>query len=241
VTEVSAPPAAVAGEAAAFSATARDALSPVHVDWAFDDGGVATGSPVDHRFASAGAHRVVAHVRDQAGNTTDVERTVAVSDPPPPPGAGTSRGGTSGTDGGSGSSGGSTTAATTTTTTTTTTTPPSAGPTVALSGSRLRASHRGVVTLRLACPVATDGGCTGTATLEAGAGRAAAVRSLAGRRAFSTAAGGTETVRLRLARTARRRLARRYRLAITAAVTARDGAGNEATSRHGYTLLAPQR
>jgi hypothetical protein len=38
-----------------------------------------------------------------------------------------------------------------------------------------------------------------------------------------------------------RRLARKRKLAVVASVTARDGAGREATSTHAYTLLAPRR
>ena len=91
----------------------------------------------------------------------------------------------------------------------------------------------------MGCPAATAGGRTGTATLEPSAGRAAAIKRFA-TRAFSSAAGATETVALKLSPTARQRLARKRKLRVTAAVTARDSVGNEATSRHAYTLLAPR-
>jgi hypothetical protein len=49
------------------------------------------------------------------------------------------------------------------------------------------------------------------------------------------------TAKLKLARNARRKLARKGRLAVLASVSARDGAGLQATSTHAYTLFAPRR
>ena len=131
-----------------------------------------------------------------------------------------------------GSSSNSTNNNTATTTTTTTLTPPRVpGPTMALLGSRLRASRRGVIRLRLGCPAETPGGCSGTAGLQKGAAP----------RAFRAAAGATTTAKLKLTRSTRRRLSRRHRIRVTVAVTAHDGQGNEATSSGAYTVLSPRR
>ena len=125
-----------------------------------------------------------------------------------------------------------TTTTTTTTTSTTTLTPPRVpGPTMALLGSRLRASRRGVIRLRLGCPAETPGGCFGAAGLQKGAAP----------RAFRAAAGATTTAKLKLTRSTRRRLSRRHRLRVTVAVTAHDGQGNEATSSGAYTVLWTRR
>jgi hypothetical protein len=102
---------------------------------------------------------------------------------------------------------------------------------MALLGSRLRASRRGVIRLRLGCPAETPGGCSGTAGLQKGAAP----------RAFRAAAGATTTAKLKLTRSTRRRLSRRHRIRVTVAVTAHDGQGNEATSSGAYTVLSPRR
>jgi hypothetical protein len=109
-----------------------------------------------------------------------------------------------------------------------------------LLGSKLRASRKGVVAVRLGCPAGTAGGCSGTVTLAQGSAFAAATRSLA-RRAFTAGPGASVTAKLKLARNARRKLARKGRLAVLASVSARDGAGLQATSTHAYTLFAPRR
>ena len=228
-TDVSAPPNATVGDPVALSAAGRDALSPVTVDWTFDEGAPASGGSVTHTFATAGPHRVVAHLRDEVGNTADVERTVSVGEASGG-GSGASSNGSS-----SNSTNNNTTTTTTTATTTTTTTtlmPPRVpGPTMALLGSRLRASRRGVIRLRLGCPAETPGGCSGTAGLQKGAAP----------RAFRAAAGATTTAKLKLTRSTRRRLSRRHRIRVTVAVTAHDGQGNEATSSGAYTVLSPRR
>jgi hypothetical protein len=201
----------------------------VTVDWTFDEGAPASGGSVTHTFATAGPHRVVAHLRDEVGNTADVERTVSVGEASGG-GSGASSNGSS-----SNSTNNNTTTTTTTATTTTTTTtlmPPRVpGPTMALLGSRLRASRRGVIRLRLGCPAETPGGCSGTAGLQKGAAP----------RAFRAAAGATTTAKLKLTRSTRRRLSRRHRIRVTVAVTAHDGQGNEATSSGAYTVLSPRR
>ena len=234
---------ATVGQPASFSASARDALSATHVDWEFDDGTTATGDAVGHRFAAPGSHRVVAHVRDQADNAVGVERTVVVSDPPreAESGGGSGPGGSGGTAGGGGGTGtGMTDGGHADTGAGLTGDSGGTGPAMALRGSRLRATRNGVVALKVGCPASTAGGCTGTVALQLGATRAPASRSLASR-AFNAAPGATATARLKLSRAARKRLVRERKLAVVASVTARDGAGREATSTHAYTLLAPRR
>jgi hypothetical protein len=81
---VSVPASGAVGQPLAMSATARDALSDVSTRWEFGDGGGATGGTVHHAYSASGTYHVVAHVRDAAGNTKNVSRTVVVPKGPSP-------------------------------------------------------------------------------------------------------------------------------------------------------------
>jgi hypothetical protein len=108
-----------------------------------------------------------------------------------------------------------------------------AGPRVAVTPRTVRASKAGTVTLRVACPRSARS-CR------------AQVRLALGRRTLATktvtvAGGKSRLVTLKLNRSARRDLLRKRSLKATAIVTARDHAGNPATTRTPIRMLAPAR
>lgn len=89
---LSAPPSALAGAAAAFSAagsTDPDLGDTLSYAWDFGDGAATTGPEVSHAFAAAGAYPVTLTVTDSAGVAATATAQVQVTAPPSPapPGA----------------------------------------------------------------------------------------------------------------------------------------------------------
>ena len=74
------PATATVGTAVAVSVRPLDVWSaPVTTDWAFGDGGTATGDGASHVYAAPGSYDVVVTSTDAIGNTTVERRTVVVS------------------------------------------------------------------------------------------------------------------------------------------------------------------
>ena len=105
-------------------------------------------------------------------------------------------------------------------------------PRMVLRTRRARANADGVVKLRATCPQG-EVRCRVTLRLRLH-GRSIGSRTLA------LAGGETKRFRIQLRRSARRELASKGSLRVTAAATARDDAGNEATVRTAVRLLAPR-
>jgi hypothetical protein len=106
-------------------------------------------------------------------------------------------------------------------------------PRVRVGPRRVRASRRGLVRLRVRCPQ-SERICRVDLRLRR-AGTTVA------RKKFRMAGGRTRHVALRLNRGTRRRLARSSSLRVTALATARDLAGNRATTSTRIRVLAPRR
>jgi hypothetical protein len=73
------PPAALAGRAAAFSATATDFWGSVSLSWNFGDGSVASGASVSHVFSTPGARTVSVTATDAVGNSVARTGRIVVS------------------------------------------------------------------------------------------------------------------------------------------------------------------
>jgi hypothetical protein len=128
-----------------------------------------------------------------------------------------------------------------TTTPTTPTAPPTS--TLAFAGVRLASTRlrlaRGLITLKLTCPAATVGRCSGGTKLTVRRRRTSSLASASltlGRATFSIAAGQRAKVIVRLSRAGRRRLTgvRRIRARVTNA--ARNGAGESTTTVSAVTI-----
>jgi hypothetical protein len=143
----------------------------------------------------------------------------------PPPGTtggagtGSASGAASGTTGGQTSGGG-------------TTTGDRKAPRVKIVKRTVRATKQGLVTLRVACPKG-EVRCKVDLRLRSGA------RQLV-RNSLTVAGGKSASVTLRLARSDRLRLVRVRSLLVNAAASARDVAGNHATTTTPIRLLAPR-
>ena len=111
--------------------------------------------------------------------------------------------------------------------------PDRVAPRVRVSPRSTRVSRSGTAKLRVACP-AGERRCRVTLRLRL-AGRRVATRTL------SVDGGRARTFALRLSRSARRALARKRFLRVTAVAAARDFAGNRATTRTSIRLRAPVR
>jgi hypothetical protein len=117
-------------------------------------------------------------------------------------------------------------------------TPPAAFAGVRLVSTRLTTAGR-FVTLRLSCPAATAGRCTGVTRLSTRRPRRsphAAVRVTVGRAGFSIAAGQRARVRVRLSRTGRRLLARTPRISGRASSAAHGDTGESKTTVAAVTI-----
>ena len=121
-------------------------------------------------------------------------------------------------------------------------TPPAIPAAQAFAGVKLVSTRLalkgGVITVRLSCPAATAGRCTGATKLSARrrtSSRAASRVSL-GRARFSIAAGARATVRVRVSRAGRRLFARTSRLSGRAATAAQSGAGESKTTVAAVTI-----
>jgi hypothetical protein len=109
---------------------------------------------------------------------------------------------------------------------------------VRLISTRLALAGR-FITLRLSCPAATAGGCTGRTRLTARhrrPGSRAAVSVALGRASFSIEPGRTARVRVRVTRGGRRLFAHARRLRGRAANAAHSGAGESRTTVSGVTI-----
>jgi hypothetical protein len=95
--------------------------------------------------------------------------------------------------------------------------PPAAFPGVAISGGSVKVK-RGVATVKVTCPAAAQGACAGRLTLKLG-------RRSIGSKAFGIRPGQAAKVRVRISRSAKKRLTKRGRLRVSAGATARDGRG----------------
>jgi PKD domain len=246
---VNVPATATTGQLLDMSVGARDALTSTETEWELDDGSGAVGNAIQHSYAAAGNYHVLIHVRDLAGNVTDVQRTILVSDPPPGPsappappptlpgGGETAGGGAPGAGGGGetaggGASGGGGTEGIGG--------DARAGPVMTLTTSTLRASRRGVVKVALGCPQGTEGGCSGDVSIQQGALAAAATKLLAAR-PFAAAPGATVKAKLKLTASARRLLKRKRTLSVIVRATARDAAGRSATGQRNAVLVLARR
>jgi hypothetical protein len=118
-------------------------------------------------------------------------------------------------------------------TTTATTTRDRKAPKVEIVKRTVRATRKGLVTLRVACP---RGEIRCTIDLRLRRGKHQLVR-----KSLSVAGGKSASVTLRLTRSDRLRLVRVRSLFVDAAVSARDAAGNHATTTTQIQLLAPAR
>jgi chitodextrinase len=78
----SVPASGTAGRAVAMAAAAVDRLTPVSINWAFGDGGTATGGAVSHVFGARGAFTVTVTATDGVGNATTTTRPVLVAAAP---------------------------------------------------------------------------------------------------------------------------------------------------------------
>jgi PKD repeat protein len=202
------------GQAITFEGKALDAdpgETPTY-HWAFDDGASAVGATAQHAFTSAGTHTATLTATDPAGLTDSAAVTVKVNAPTPPPPLST----------------------------------PSAPPPpptpgfagVKLVSTKLTLAGRFIM-LRLRCPAATVGGCSGRTTLSARErrpGSLAARRVTLGRARFSIAAGKQAQVRVRASRAGRQLLNRTRRLRGRASNAARDGAGQSKTTVAAVTI-----
>jgi hypothetical protein len=108
-----------------------------------------------------------------------------------------------------------------------------AAPRVRVRPLRARVSRRGRVALRVTCR-RNEQFCRVDLKLRRGGG-------VVGRKKLVVAGGKTRRVSLRLARGTRRRLSRSRSVPALALATARDAAGNRATTRTRIRLLAPRR
>jgi Bacterial Ig domain len=106
-------------------------------------------------------------------------------------------------------------------------------PRVQVRPRRVRASRRGRVRLRVRCPRDEQVCRVNLRLRRAG--------STVARKRLRVAGGETRRVSLRLNRGARRALARSSSLRVVAVATARDAAGNRATTRTRIRVLAPRR
>jgi PKD domain len=85
-----APAAPIVGEQVTLGATGSDDVDgePLTHQWAFDDGGSASGELVQHAFATPGDHTATVTVTDPTGLSASASVTVPVQAPPAGPGGG---------------------------------------------------------------------------------------------------------------------------------------------------------
>ena len=106
-------------------------------------------------------------------------------------------------------------------------------PRVRVRPRRVPASRRGVIELRVSCPRGEQRCRIDLRVRRAG--------TTIARKKFQVAGGKTHRVSLRLKPSARRALSRSRTLRVLAVATARDAAGNRATTRTQIRVLAPRR
>jgi hypothetical protein len=115
------------------------------------------------------------------------------------------------------------------------------GPVMTVSGRALAVDPRGRVAVTLACPAGEPGDCAGTLTIKT-AGRVRAARKARrvklGSARFTIAPGTSRRIAVKLSRSNRRLVRRLARVRVNLVVTARDQAGNRATTRRTVWLAA---
>lgn len=111
-------------------------------------------------------------------------------------------------------------------------TPPFAG--VGVAARRVKVNRAGRARMRLRCRAGTQGRCRGRLRLKHRGKRI-------GRAAVRLSPGQTKTVKVKLSRAARRKLARKGRLRVRARVAAKDAMGQKKTTRRRVTLIAARR
>jgi hypothetical protein len=190
------------------------------------DGGAfgACVSPADYVGLAAGTHTVDVRAIDLAGNVdpTPASRSFSSSGAAAPPGGGQ----TTQSQGQAAHGGGLATPSATSSL-------DRSGPRIRIVRRRVRASATGLVTLRVTCP-RDEVRCRVDLRLRRGG------RQLVGK-TLTVAGGKTASVTLRLLRSDRLRLVRLRSLMVDARATARDAAGNRATTTTRIRLLAPLR
>ncbi len=212
----------VTGSHARLTFSSNDAGA--HFQCRLDDGAFAAcTSPVDYNGLADGAHTFQVRAIDAAGNVdplpaTRVFTTLATG---PAPGTTSPGGNSSAPGGGEGSSLGPTA------------TRDRTAPRVTVAKRTLRASAKGVVTVRVSCP-RTEISCRIVVRL-------AHARHLLARRTVTVAGGRSANVSLQMTKNGRVSLARHRTLMTEVTTTARDAAGNQATTRTRIRLLAPRR
>jgi hypothetical protein len=214
--------AVVTGSHARLTFSSNDAGA--HFQCLLDDGAFAAcTSPVDYNGLPDGTHTFRVRSIDAAGNVdpTPATRAFTTLATGAIPGGGSSGGGAQVPGGGEGSTLGGSSAL------------DRSAPHVTIAGRTLRASAKGVVTVRVSCP-------RSEATCRVELRLTHAGRRLA-RKTITIAGGKSASVALQIVKNGRVSLARRRTLMTEVTATARDAAGNQATTRTPIRLLAPRR
>jgi hypothetical protein len=211
------PPETTIGGVTTAGATARVTFSSNAAGARFEcqldgSGFHACASPAEYGGLVAGLHSFSVRAIDVAGNVDPSPAAVTFS-------VAVATGASSGS-GGSGSSGATTVVDRT-------------APRVTIAKRTVRASRKGTVTLRLTCPRGEVSCRVDLSLRRAGRRLAHGIVTVAG--------GNTGTISLRLTQAARKQLARSRALFVQASASARDAAGNHATTTTRIQLLAPRK
>jgi hypothetical protein len=221
--------ATVAGSGAHFSFSSNEAGS--HFECRLDGGGFgACSSAAEYSGLADGSHTFSVRAIDVAGNVdpTPASRVFDTAGSPAP-GSGSSAAGSASSTSGSGQS----TEPDATKPPVVTTAPVRSPPRVTIAQRTVRASAKGLFTLRVACPRG-ELRCQVDLRLRRGA------RQLV-RKTLTVAGGKSASVTLRLLRSDRLQLVRVGSLLVDAAASTHDAAGNRTTTTTRLRVLAPGR